>query len=71
MIEQLEYRTGQTDYLGQMLTWVSGESAATATIVGQWSDVIGIWADRGISRISADRTATAVHADRELIEVRG
>ena len=28
MIEQLEYRTGQADYLGQMWTWVSGEAAA-------------------------------------------
>lgn len=41
MIEQLEYGTGTSDYLGQMWTWVSGESAVDpVTIVGVWSNVI-------------------------------
>ena len=62
ILEQTEYRTGQTDYLGQMWTWVSGESAAGATISGRWSD---------IEYIHANRDRTAIHADRSRIEVQG
>lgn len=62
MIEQLEYGTGTSDYLGQMWTWVSGESAVAATITGKWSD---------IEHIHANRDRTAIHADRARIEVQG
>jgi hypothetical protein len=34
ILDQLEYDTGQLDYLGQMWTWVSGESAPIVIVPG-------------------------------------
>lgn len=35
-----EHQTGMLDCLGQVWTWVSGESVAAATLVGVWANVI-------------------------------
>ena len=46
MIDQLEYDTGQLDYLGQMWTWVSGE-AEVVVVTLPWFKPITIEATTG------------------------